>query len=229
MLYRTRQSKLEPDKVRIKIGDQLVDYSPTMVSLGVKWEEHLNWGPHIEDVVTKCRRGTAALARLKHIGTPKNICLQTYRALVEPIFLYCIQLYGNTSQALLNRLQVAQNNAIRAFTGTPVRMSTRTEFKKLKLKNINQLYLDALGRLAYKNFNGFLVPEMELRFNPPLRSGRLASAIYIPTCQLDIRHRSTDLALGRLWLDIPKEAKESGSHRKFLSYLEDYITIKSSE
>lgn len=223
VIYRSRQRNIKLEDLKITLEGRVVKPQPTVSCLGVQWDEHLSWKPHIDNVTKRCKRAIAALARLRNIGIPKNIGVQVYRALIESLFTYCIVLFGNTSKTHMYRLQVAQNNAIRAISRTPARESVRAELRALKIRNMQQLYIWELGKLAYKNFNNRLVPEMTFHFDRPLRTGRSAPALYIPACRLELRYRATDLELGRLWARWGAEVESSGPLNKFLVKLDKYI------
>lgn len=67
---------------------------------------------------------------------------------------------------------MSNTNNVRALTAVGPGDSCKNEFRKLKLRDIKKPYLKELGKLAYNNFNGPLVAEMEFYFTHSQEAGQ---------------------------------------------------------
>ena len=94
------------------INDQLIPRVHSMLCLGVKLDERLNWDEHIEMICRKVGVGIGILRRIKAY-VPLNNLTSIYNALIQPHFEYCSPYWGVCSKSLKENLQKFQNRAAR--------------------------------------------------------------------------------------------------------------------
>ena len=114
---------------------------------------------------------------------PESLALHLYKSLIHPHFLYCAHLYDGCSLTNQRRLQVSQNNALRAVLHAPPRCSTEQLHTKCNVE-----YLD-IGRAkltcieAYKCLHDLNPPEINglVNYYNPVRNTRLGTS-YLVSC-----------------------------------------------
>jgi ribonuclease HI len=87
--------------------------------LGVIFDHHLTYKPHIRHIRSTCHR---ILDYVKHIsgkswGADNTVLLRLYYSLVRPRMEYGIEVYGQAAQSSLALLDTVQNRALRIATG----------------------------------------------------------------------------------------------------------------
>ena len=128
-----------------------------------------------------------------------TVIIDAYKALFLSYLNYCIVLYGSSHAYILDKLQVAQNNAIRAMFGYTRDTNVKQTLVKHKLLTVKYNYIYELGIFAYKNFKNLFEREMCYYFDPNNNQNRYSQPLRIPITRLNYRFKSTDLAMARLW------------------------------
>ena len=127
--------------VRINITDngkrKTLSPKPFIKILGVYIDENLNWEKHIRNVKKNAMNSIRNLHRVNHL-LPVETRIILYKALVMPYFDYADVVYGGCNKNSSNKLQVAQNFAIRSITGTKKSVSPRESFYKLKFLTLEK-------------------------------------------------------------------------------------------
>jgi hypothetical protein len=80
--------------------------------LGVQFDEHLNWGKHIESIASKISSGIGAIKKAKEF-VDRNTLVLIYNALIQPHLDYCCEVWDVIGKTLSDRLQKLQNKAAR--------------------------------------------------------------------------------------------------------------------
>lgn len=139
------QAKTHP---QVFFKNNLLPLVTTPKLLGVTLDTMLCFGPHCKTIVARVQQRNAILKALAGCtwGCDKETLLMSYRAICRSIISYCCPVWGPIiKDTHWNRLQVAQNVALRIATGC-VRMTDiddlHREAKELPVRNHNQL----LGR-----------------------------------------------------------------------------------
>jgi hypothetical protein len=89
--------------------------------------------------------------------------LEVYNSMFVSVVSYAIPVWGGLSIGGLNRLQVLQNNAIRAITGLKKFDSVGEKMKQLKLRNIETIYRISLLCMGFKLINGMIRHDLSCR------------------------------------------------------------------
>ena len=94
--------------------------------LGVTFDHRLSWKPHIDNLITRCKRVTNLMKSLtgSHWGASKTGLLSVYRSLTRSKLDYGCQAYYAASSTQLTRLDRIQSQCLRiccgAFITTPI-------------------------------------------------------------------------------------------------------------
>ena len=83
---------------------------------GVKLNERLSWGSHIDYICSKVGAGIGLIRRTKHFVSPSTLKM-LYHAIVLPYFDYCSPLWDNCGSVFKDKLSKFQNRAARVITG----------------------------------------------------------------------------------------------------------------
>ena len=108
--------------------------------LGITLDQQLSFREHIEVLLSKLKLIIPMLAKLENSGVPRNQTLSVYKALFIPYITYGLVLFGRTYTTLIGKLQVAQNNAVRAMLGYRKDENVTELYAKHQLLNIKHLY-----------------------------------------------------------------------------------------
>ena len=99
----------------------------------------------------KLARSVGILNKLKQ-SLLQTVMLQLYYALVHPLLLYGIIIWGTTYSTYLQKLKFLQNRAIRAIAGADFRDLINPYYSYMKILQIDDLFKFELAKFVY----GFL-------------------------------------------------------------------------
>ena len=105
--------------------------------LGIKIDQELSWTKHINFVKKSAFNVIRQVHRINKL-LPQHLRMTLYQTLVSPIFNYVDIIYGGCTQKNKNKLQVAQNFAVRSILGRNKYESAKNCYKELKLLNLEQ-------------------------------------------------------------------------------------------
>lgn len=88
----------------------------TANDLGMILDSHLTYDEHVIKTVSKCMSYLAQINRVKHVFDDKTL-LTIINALVFSKLYYCSNVWANTSQKNIQKLQAVQNFACRIVCG----------------------------------------------------------------------------------------------------------------
>lgn len=106
----------KPDNffTQIKFQDYVLQRVSVYKFLGVLFEEHLSWTPHVNMIHTNISRSLGILYRIRFL-VPSWLKRQLYFALVHSHLHYCLLIWGTTTKTNLHRLEVLQKRALRCI------------------------------------------------------------------------------------------------------------------
>ena len=105
--------------------------------LGVYLDDKLNWKKQISNVKSKAMNAIRNIHRINHL-LPIKQRVQLYNSLISPQFDYADVVWGGCGAVNNQRLQVAQNFAIKSITGNKKSDSATASFNKLKFLRLEQ-------------------------------------------------------------------------------------------
>jgi hypothetical protein len=159
MVFKTPQKK----NVRIdppNIDSTQIEEVTQMSFLGVVFDQHLSWKPHISYLATKIAKSAGIIYKCKFY-LPKRSLLQLYYALVYPYLHYCNIVYGNDVYVTnLNRLILLQKKVVRTIDNADRLAFSQPIFKKLGLLTLVDINLFQKGVFMYCYCNHLLLEAM---------------------------------------------------------------------
>ncbi len=123
MIFCSNRHKQHDESLNLCIGEEQLEQVTQFKYLGMKLDMHLNFNSHIDKICGKVNQRFGLLWRVRSIIT-LNLAKQLYTSLVEPHFLYLDYIYDGCGVTAKNKLQVCQNNALRAMLKTDCRHLT---------------------------------------------------------------------------------------------------------
>lgn len=118
--------------------DKTIVFQDPVCLLGIKIDQHLTWGPHIDQVCGRVASGIFALRKLVGLVSDR-VLKMAYYALVHSHLSYGILLWGGSSG--INRAFVLQKRAIRAMTRRGMREHCRPLFTMLEILTLPCMYI----------------------------------------------------------------------------------------
>ena len=135
----------EVPKLNLKIDGDQIECVNTFDFLGITFDSHLSWKPHVEKIGKKISKTLAILNRLKHY-IPTETLLILYNSLISSHLLYGILLWGKK----LSSIAQAQKKAIRLITRSRYNAHTDPLFKKLNILKVSDLLTVQEWKFYYK-------------------------------------------------------------------------------
>ena len=105
--------------------------------LGVILDSHLTFNEHVVQTVSACISRLGQINRVKHAFDKRTLVI-IINALVFSKLFYCSNVWSNTSQANLDKLQSVQNFACRIVTGSRMSDHVTPQLKKLGWLSVRQ-------------------------------------------------------------------------------------------
>ena len=114
MAYRSKEGKLVPWELKIKIDGKKIFPSPFVKYLGVIIDSKLNWKFHLEQLTVKLSRAIGMLAKIRHY-VDKNTIIMIYHGIFSSIMQYALQIWSQDS-SIVSKIEKLQSKAIRIIT-----------------------------------------------------------------------------------------------------------------
>ena len=121
----TRKRNTRLDDVKLAINGKAIKVQSTVKFLGVIFDQHMSWRPHIDYVVDRCNKRLNLMRVMSGTrwGVSKKVLLMVYKALIRSIMDYGCIAYDTASLSVKSKLDSVQYKAMRiccgAMTGTP--------------------------------------------------------------------------------------------------------------
>ena len=216
---------LHPEDISaIYLNGRVIKYASSLEYLGLIIDEKLKFNLHIDYISKKISKNAGMLYKLKQYVPIKTLtCL--YRCFVERYLNYCTVVFGNTFQAHIHKLEVAQKKCIRIVAGLPPLSHTDPIFCNLKLMKFKDIYNYHLGVYMFKNIGNF---ESSFRVNPyQTRSGDYYAS---PLLRLTLTQNQSIQYQGPIiWEDIPLHIRQCPSIASFKHNYRSFLISRYSE
>ena len=96
----------------LKINGAKLTISPSAKYLGVHIDQHLSWNVQIKNLLPKLNGANGMLAKIRH-SVSHQLLISIYHALFQSHINYAAQVWGQPSSDLKNKINTAQNKAMR--------------------------------------------------------------------------------------------------------------------
>lgn len=155
-------------------------------------DQCLKFDQHVRFIKGKISRGIGILYKCKRFFSDKTL-LALYNSFVYPYLNYCIPVWGNTYESILDPLVKLQKRAMRIIAGVKSRISSDPLFRKFKVLKVNQIYLYFVHIFVLKYRYNALPPIFDDFFerNEGIHehNTRNKHLFRMPLIRLDIRKR----------------------------------------
>lgn len=111
---------------KIKLNNQLLPVTDKIKILGLIFDNHLTWKPHITELKNSCKRRLNLIKTLakRNWGADQNLLINTHNACIRSKFDYCCSIYSSAKTNVLKKLSPIHNSGLRialgAFCSSPV-------------------------------------------------------------------------------------------------------------
>ena len=196
--------------------------------LGCILDNNLSFDYHIKVISSKIAKSIGVLNRIKDI-LPKPILRNLYFSLIQPYFTYCIVIWGNSANFLINNLKILQKRAIRCISNSHYLAHTHELFLDLRILNFDNLYLFNVAQYMFKtinisNYDPILLAYINSCSNRHLHSTRNASKINLPRYKCQKSKCSFIYTGCKLWNTIDDDIKKL-TLCKFKSQLKAHLSL----
>lgn len=144
----------------LHIGD-IMNHTSTKL-LGIKFDSHLNWNLHIDDLVKTLRISCFGLRSLKNT-CDKDILLSLYYGSFHSRMRFGIALWG--SAVSVQRVFIVQKYAVRLIAGLRRSETCRHAFREYGIMTVYDTYIYELCCFVHKNYNYFFGNEISHKYN----------------------------------------------------------------
>lgn len=189
--------------------------------LGIYMDSRMTWEHHINYVGNKMSSGLYILNSLKHTLPSYNLSM-IYFSLIHCRLTYGCLLWGNSYKKYMNKINTAQNKAMRAVCKVNYNTSASPLFKAKKIMKVNDIYNHQVCQYMYKMNNNILPAPLLNVYNK--RSDihhhltRHCQDFSIPNYKHNIVIRSFIVNGPKQWFNLSEDLKK-GSLKHFCKEL----------
>ena len=162
VIFHPPQKNVQGLKLNLKINDQQLNREFFIKYLGVMIDSNLNWKKHAESVVKKIRRSVGILSKIRYYVSTE-ILMNLYYALVYPLIMYGLIVWGNTYETTIKPVFVIQKREVRVITFSNFEQHSSPLFKALKIVKFPDLVTYLIAIYMYK-FHNQLLPGVFASF-----------------------------------------------------------------
>ena len=157
IFHRTR---IKTDELSLRIGQGTLKETSQHKYLGLIIDNKLNWSAHISHVKNKVSKCVGILLKA---GTylSRKCLLNLYHAFAYPYLIYCVKLWGHSSDTILRPLFLVQKKVVRIITFSDFLAHTRPIFFKLNLLPLSKVILQRTSIFMYKLMNDMLPAALD--------------------------------------------------------------------
>ncbi len=222
MLFRSRRKFIDDNILHVTLNDIEIEQVQVFKYLGVNLDTHLSFDQHVDVLTSKVKQRTRLLWKMRNF-IPESLALELYNSLIDPLFIYCCHLYDGCSKMNHNRLQVLQNNALRAVKQVNSRFSATELHTTLNIEWLDVYRKKYTCTEAYKLVNGIGPPNLTNLFERvvPTRVLRSNDSIVLrqPNTRTIFAENNFVFRAIKYWAQIPPHIQHSTSSDMFKSEL----------
>ena len=199
--------------------------------LGILIDENLNWDLHVDYVYKKIIRFTGIFYKLRSIVPKKCLC-KLYYAFVFPYISYGVEIYANSCNATLDKLNKVNNKILRILLQTNFSTSNIDLYRDFNVLPIGLLYESKLLQLIFKWFHfNELLPEVFRTYfvlNKTIHKYYTRNVInlHISTVNSNFGQRCSNFRGSKLWNELPDSLKQLSSIQAFKKNIHNFLLFK---
>ena len=139
VLFSKKGNRPLSDTPNIEINNIKIEFTSNFCFLGITFNQHLEWKPHIELLCNKIAKTIYSMKQIKNIVN-KGTLRVIYNALVLPHISYCISAWFPLAQINLKRLNTLQKQALRTIHNAKYLAHTEQLFRQSNILKIEDLF-----------------------------------------------------------------------------------------
>ena len=199
------------------LNNQKIDFINHCKFLGIILDKNLKFDQHIVYICGKISKSIGILYRIRSC-VPRHCLVTLYYSLIYPYILYCLPIWGATSDIHLNPLRILQKRAVRILNDASYYQHTNPLFYSSKILKIDDIYFMTVASYMYKNRERF--PELIRLHNYGTRN---RDTLLPPFERLCISQQSVIYNGTKIWNSIPNRVKNSESMAVFKRNLKLFL------
>lgn len=139
----------------VKLGDYYLPHTDIVRYLGLHLDRRLTWQTHIkkkrDQMILKFRNLSWIMGRNSTLSMDNRLLI--YKAILKPIWMYGVQLWGCASDSNISTLQRAQNMMLKSISNVPWFITNTEVHEHLQMSTVKEeIRLTAakyMKRIAY--------------------------------------------------------------------------------
>ena len=212
MLFCSNHHRLKNHKLHITIGDTTLEQVDNLKYLGVYLDTHLSFDNHIDKICGKISQRTRLLWKMRSF-IMQDLARYLYLTLINPVFSYCDFIYDGTSETNKHKLQVKQNDAMRAIARTNIYTPINELHERLEIDSLSTARYKSTLKIVYRGITNAGPPELNSLFEQyiPHRSLRSEDKFTLIPMKYKLKFCDRDIAVRgcHYWNPIPMETKQN--------------------
>lgn len=198
-LIQFKNYKMTSHTMNIKYKDSKIECVESIMFLGFKIDQNLNWKLHIDHICTKLNRFVYALRRLRKTISQKA-ALAAYHGFVSSVLLYGLPLWGNSVDML--RAFKVQKKCVRAICGAWFLDSCKPLFQRINVLPLPCMYIREVCIFVKQHPNYFRTHAESLE-----RHTRHKNRLFHPQCKSSFYAKSFPLMAIKIYNRLPIDFK----------------------
>ncbi len=190
----------------LHIDNTVIEQVPTFKYLGLHLDNNLTFGEHINTICKRVDQRSGLLWRVRNF-IPESFALHLYKSLIHPHFSYCSHLYDGCNLTNQRRLQISQNNALRAVLKAPAQHSTELLHSKTGVEWLDIERAKTTWPETFKCLNELNPPRVNAQIVKyvPIRTTRLgeSNAICCPIARTRMGEVNFPWRAHQYWSILP--------------------------
>ena len=221
--------------VELDTGNEIIFPEEHDRLLGCQIKCNFRWVEHLQNNEASLQRQLTsrinALQKISYAASFKTRKMVANGVIISRI-IYAIQLWGGTSDLLLNMLQILQNRAARIVTRRSIYTSQRDLLMQCGWLNIRQLVALHDMVLVYKTLKEkkpvALYKSLSKSFSYRTRAATTGALVDNYRTTKDISKDSFLIRATKVWNTLPPEVRVASSLTLFKTQLKNWIQISMS-
>ena len=225
MLLGTKQRLDKTRRLKVRVNEdgkeKYIYGEPYLKILGIYIDQSLNWNKHISHAKKKAVNSIRNTHRANKLLPMKQKRL-LYNSLVTPHFTYGDIIWNKCGRANQNKLQQAQNYAVKSILGVHKYSSSKEALKKLDLLTLSEKRDIHAAVFVKKALTENAPTEIQLKYTNQQRPANLRQCrLQTPTHKTKLYETGALYSSIQTWNSIPHDIKTTTSLNQFKTSLQN--------
>ena len=210
----------------VLINNEIINKVECTKFLGVLIDSKLTWCNHISYLKRKISKGIGILCKLRKCFSSSTL-LTLYYSFIYPYLLYCIEVWGNTSQCYLFPLFKLQKKSIRIIVSEKFNAHTKPIFLKLQILSVSKLHTYSILLFMFKYIKGILPSIFNEIFVQNIDVHqyytRQCYQLHVQKCNRNLSQKSVRCTGTALWNDTLNIINNNCSLSVYKQHVKQYL------